>query len=192
VTSKLHIVALYASGTRKTQLSDPAEDILSGLEMTDEKGSESIEDLEIRYLWEERNVQIDNYQELAREIEASSKSVLADRNLELLALCHRTLYFKMGIAKISLDDLHEILIEDIDEADKTIPWLIREYTTITGLLANLAGSLDILAREIDLIYNLKTAQEHLGHASPATTSMYLPTRSKETYEEKMEKVFREK
>jgi len=117
----------------------------------------TVEDLEIDYLLKKGRVQINNYRKLDRQIKFFGEKVLGKLNFELLSLCHLGVFWKAGIAKVLLDDLETMYVENIDDIQiqKKPPWMLRKYMLVTALLGNLSGALDLVSQEINLIYDLQ-------------------------------------
>lgn len=112
-----------------------------------------IEDASIVYLREVKKLKLENYEELLKEFESRPTKV-GEKNRELLWDCHRTLFLKMGVSKIYLDNLEEILVEE-ETIQRKIPWDLEYYMMIMGFFTNLTGSLDLLAQEINIIYDFQ-------------------------------------
>jgi len=118
---------------------------------------DTVEDLEINYLLKKRHVRIKNYTKLDRQIKLFGEKVLGKLNFQLLSLCHLGVFWKAGIAKIFLDDLEAMYVENIDDIQiqKKPPWMLRKYMLVTALLGNLSGALDLVSQEINLAYDLQ-------------------------------------
>jgi len=112
-----------------------------------------LEDASFRYLREVKELKWESYEELLKEFESSPMKV-GEKNGELLWNCHRTLFLKMGVSKVYLDNWQEILVEE-ETKQRKIPWDMEYYMTITGFFTNLTGGLDLLAQEINMICDLQ-------------------------------------
>jgi len=112
-----------------------------------------IEDASFVYLYQVKKLKLKYYDELLREFESRPTKV-GEKNRELLWNCHRTLFLKMGVSKVYLDNLEEILVEE-ETIQRKMPWDLEYYMAMAGFFTNLTGSLDLLAQEINIIYDFQ-------------------------------------